>query len=782
MFPIKIHFKLLFIYSLFFSLKGFATHIVGGEMNYRYLGNNNYEISLTVYRDCYNSQVLFDQPASIGIFDVNNNLIYNSSVYISSQQQVANAINSPCLIPPTNVCYEVANYTYTTTLPPIPGGYTIAYQRCCRNSSIINLANVQGTGATYFATIPDPAITTVNSNPKFINWPPTFICKDAPFTFNHSAIDYEGDSLAYSLFVPYSGADQANPKPSPPNSPPYANVVYLNPYSLTNVFGGAALHIDSVTGILKATPNSLGQFVYGVSVKEYRNGVLLSETLRDFQVNVVSCPRLTVASIFSPTISCGSLVANFLNTSYNASTYQWDFGDPSDPFDTSSIKNPNYAYSDTGDYMATLVAYSGFNPDCNDTARGLVHIYPTFLAQYNIQNKNCDNSFNFIDKSYGVGGVANFWHWDFGDNTNSLDSNPTHVYPNAGSYDVTLITSTDSSCYDTLTKKIIVQKIPVSNFNLQLDTCSYSIVAIDSSLNEATSRWDFGDGNISFDKTPSHRFGSAGNFTIQQIVFTDSFCVDTSFINIDIPPLPSSDFSYSVADCDSNVYFTNFSKLGATYHWDFGDGSESTDNSPSHIYELAGNIPVTLTTTSFYHCNQKITKNINFTSFKEAAYSVAQDSCSGAVNFYDVTNNAVSYYWEFGDGNTSSIKNPVHRYSREGDFMTRLIVNKESTCIDSTSQKVSSETLLGEILYIPNSFTPNGDGKNDYFALSAFRPCVVYSIEIFDRWGTMIYKNDDASTMQWDGTYKGSQIPNDIFVYLLKNGTEVRQGFINLMR
>jgi len=112
-------------------------------MNYHYVGANQYEITLTVYRDCYNGIPPFDNPASIGVFDVNNNLVNMTDAIITFQQSVPNAINSPCLSPPTNVCYEVAQYKFTLNLPPASGIYTIAYQRCCRNNSIINITNPQ---------------------------------------------------------------------------------------------------------------------------------------------------------------------------------------------------------------------------------------------------------------------------------------------------------------------------------------------------------------------------------------------------------------------------------------------------------------------------------------------------------------------------------------------------------------------------------------------------------------------------------------------------------------
>ena len=208
----------MFIRYLFFCLFFFliisssqATHIVGGELNYTYLGANEYEIRLVVYRDCFNGIPPFDNPASIGIFDSNNMLIQELSVFITIEENIPNFINSPCLQPPSNICYEYAEYITTVNLPPIPGGYQLAYQRCCRNNSILNVFNVANVGATYYTTIPDTSIVSVNSNPRFTNLPPTFICLDAPFHFDHSATDTDGDSLVYELCTPLNGASSANP-------------------------------------------------------------------------------------------------------------------------------------------------------------------------------------------------------------------------------------------------------------------------------------------------------------------------------------------------------------------------------------------------------------------------------------------------------------------------------------------------------------------------------------------------------------------------------------------
>jgi gliding motility-associated-like protein len=126
-----------------------------------------------------------------------------------------------------------------------------------------------------------------NSDPVFNFFPPLFICVNKPFTFNHSATDINGDSLVYSLYQPYN-----NTAPTFSNNvaifPP---VTYVGGYNSSSPLGAGPFSINSSTGLLTGTPGTLGQFVVGVKVKEYRNGIYIGETIRDFQFNVVNCPQ-----------------------------------------------------------------------------------------------------------------------------------------------------------------------------------------------------------------------------------------------------------------------------------------------------------------------------------------------------------------------------------------------------------------------------------------------------------------------------------------------------------
>lgn len=174
-----------------------------------------------------------------------------------------------------------------------------------------------------------------NSNPEFSYFPPLFLCVNQPFTFDHSAVDIDGDSLVYSFYNPYNG-DNGNGPLDPTFSGNTANftpVVWEPGFSTNDALGSGNLTIDAATGVMTGIPNMLGQFVVGVKVQEYRDGVLVSETLRDFQFNVINCPQP------NPPIAGSNIVINdgcsesFTASGFIESTVTWTSVAPGTPGD-----------------------------------------------------------------------------------------------------------------------------------------------------------------------------------------------------------------------------------------------------------------------------------------------------------------------------------------------------------------------------------------------------------------------------------------------------------------
>ena len=284
-----------------------ATHIVGGEIRYRCLGNNQFEITLDVYRDCDTGIEPFDDPAYIAIYDGGNNLIESLAVPFIKDDTLSAGVFDDCFRAPSNVCVHNSQYQAIVTLQdnPLGGYYQIVYQRCCRNATVQNIPEPLQTGAIYDIFLTQSAMDNCNSSPIFREWPPVFICANQPIVFDHSAsdsIDAVQDSLVYKLCTPFKGGTFDNPKPIPPDSPPpYDTVQWNEPlYGLENMMGignpaiGRPLVIDPQSGMLSGLPTIEGQFVVGICVEEYdrSTGELLSVTRRDFQYNVGLCEQV----------------------------------------------------------------------------------------------------------------------------------------------------------------------------------------------------------------------------------------------------------------------------------------------------------------------------------------------------------------------------------------------------------------------------------------------------------------------------------------------------------
>lgn len=387
----KIKSYIILLFLTFLSLQNFATHIVGGEIYYDCLGSNNYRITLKLYRDCYNGVALYDNPAYVFIFNSAGVFIDSIAIPFPGSVHLPIVLNNPCLTPPTNICVEEAIYKGIINLPPIAGGYNITYQRCCRNTTILNLINPGAVGSTYMAHIPDATVAVCNSSPRFTNFPPLFLCAGVPLNFDHSATDPDGDSLYYQLCDPFTGLSQCCCILGPwsggycsngcsgvcaevGSPPPYTYVPWLSPYSGSYPLSSSpALAVNSVTGLMTGTPNMIGQWVVGVCVNEYRNGVLIDVNKRDFQFNVVNC-GIPVASIPVQQPFCFGSPSSFTQNSVNAFSYHWDFGDPGTSLDTSNVLSPTWTYANLGTFTLTLIVNPGTL--CTDTATLAVTVNP----------------------------------------------------------------------------------------------------------------------------------------------------------------------------------------------------------------------------------------------------------------------------------------------------------------------------------------------------------------------------------------------------------------------
>jgi gliding motility-associated-like protein len=287
--------KLLLIAITFIFSAGFsyASHIVGGEFEMENLGNNYYKISLHLYSDDINGDPrAIDPNLSAFIYRKSDNrLMTELWLPLTSRNQV-NYSNIEC----EDGILKTSHVVYSNTFSLNPGfyndpqGYYIVWERCCRNSVIINISAPSEAGQTFYLEF--PPLNVVNSSPRLFPPLSDYACLGVPFNFNFAATDPNGDSLVYTLTTPLRGSSSSvEPAPYPPSVAPYAVVRWNAGYSETfQVPGSPTLAIGRSTGELSLTPTSLGLHVFAVKCEEYREGKKIGEVRREFQLMVRDCP------------------------------------------------------------------------------------------------------------------------------------------------------------------------------------------------------------------------------------------------------------------------------------------------------------------------------------------------------------------------------------------------------------------------------------------------------------------------------------------------------------
>jgi hypothetical protein len=376
---VRLSYGLFLLFMAMISMSLQATHIVGGEITYKHLNNDNYEVRLRLYIDCFNGSpdaIAQDLRANFSVFEGDSGKLLDllsQSVLRSSPVRVSRT-NYNCIKIAPDACVDAYDYVTSMVLPPRKGGYYISFQRCCRNNTIVNIVNPLSTGENIWTHIGDTTGIGYDNSPEFKLLPPNFLCTNAPLVFDHSATDDDGDSLVYEFFLPYTGGTTFQPRPNfaQYETPPFSTIQFLSPYTPSNAIPSSPIvSLNRKTGLLKMTPTMVGQFVIGIVVKEYRNGKLIGETKRDFQFNVQNCVFETTSAFVNPSVNCNREVF-FTNNSQNADRYYWEFGDTTTLADTLNTKDAYYRYPTAGTYKVKLIASKG---NCTDSIIKIVTVF-----------------------------------------------------------------------------------------------------------------------------------------------------------------------------------------------------------------------------------------------------------------------------------------------------------------------------------------------------------------------------------------------------------------------
>ncbi len=723
------YFKLLFILSclLIFSIKLEARHIIGGEVTYVCNGNGEYTFTMFIYRDCKGDGAEFDStPGSlVGTVTLfrNGSVVESVNLAPPVEDAIEPNIDNPCVEIPDDVCVERARYTFSATLPDSPDSYTVSYQRCCRNNTINNIRDPGGTGATYTIELIPRARELCNSSPTFDAFPPIVICSGVPFIFDHGATDMDGDQLVYEFCSPFVGGglagsgqgvpgDASDPNgvaPNPETPPPYADVVFIGPEfnPFRPVAGDPVVVIDPNTGVISGTPNINGQFVVGVCVTEFRNGELLSVVKRDFQFNVTTCDPLVKADILEDVIiGDREFVIN--------SCGETEIFFKNESFDRSNITQFSWEFDILGDLL-------------------------------------------IIDE------------WD-----------ATVVFPDTGLYKGNLYLNPGTECGDTADIFVNVYPAITAEYDVDYDTCIAGPVSFtDFSFTGAPEitnwDWDFGDGEISPTQNPKHTFTTPGTKVVTLKVTDTNGCedeIDTTFVYAPVPNQIIVQPSSFIGCTPGEVVFNNLSTpIDSTYdiRWEFGDGTFSTEISPTHVYETPGTYSVSLRITSPFGCRagREFSEWISIKEGPTANFTFSPTSVSSinpTVSFFDQSILADRWQWQFGNQGASRDVNPSFTFRDTGLQEIVLLVTHENGCQDTAFALIDVEPIVN--FFLPNAFTPNNDTKNDVFqGVGTLADLLDYEMIIWDRWGELIFQTKDPFE-GWNGKKNnvGREEPNGVYV------------------
>ncbi len=381
---------------------------------------------------------------------------------------------------------------------------------------------------------------------------------------------------------------------------------------------------------------------------------------------------------------------NFTNNSTIAAgtmQYDWDFGD----LTSSTAPSPTHNYTAPGTYTVRLIATS--DKGCKDTSYTTVNIYPmpvaSFAATTAAQQCFAHNQFSFTNNSSITAGTLQY-KWDFGDGTTSTAISPTHNYTLFGTYIVKLVVTSDKGCKDSMSYNAIVDASPLSVFSVDnKEQCfrnNQFVFTNTSSVLSGTMlyNWDMGDGNTRSTKDVTYSYTQPGNYTVKLLAITDKGCKDSSYFNVIVNPDPVASFTINAPiQCLAvNQFVVNNTStiLYGTmqYTWDLGDGTMASSTHVTHTYAAEGKYYIQVTATSGKGCVDNTISPVTILPPINADFVVEPATICTNMNMHIVNttiNRSIGvpdYLWDFGNGQGSSIKNPVYSYPAPGPYTVKL--------------------------------------------------------------------------------------------------------------
>ncbi len=502
----------------------------------------------------------------------------------------------------------------------------------------------------------------------------------------------------------------------------------------------------------------------------------------DFDLPVVQ------AYFESDTLHCWERTFRFYNRSSNADSIWWDLGDGT----LSTDPNPTHTYAGPGSYVVTLYAYRGGICNALDSFSRTVHLYDTAIAAIGVDSGACPNEWILRNRSPRYDSVA--WYSPLipsgylssGDSVVVLvnDTLPHTYY---------LVADPATACADVDSVILRAPSIPTAAFTMRiLDSCLGTVAFHNHSTASRQWVWDFGDGHTDTGQwDPVHAYDSPATYTVRLIIEPGKACADTAEKTFALGRIYADLFIHADSCTLTSLQF-NTSRNYDTVYWMMDSIPYPAGDSFSYTWPRRGWHTVTLIARRDSSCHDTARRKVWVNTYVAPRYRWAIDTCDLTVLALADSPSEVSFGWVW---NRATVVPGRYRQPFTGDpgpHRLGMITQPESMCADSAFAQIRLPAPDAN-LFIPNVFTPNGDGYNDVFRITGIRQCEFYNLYIYNRWGQIMFFSGeqrprfapsflDGSTEAWDGTFDGRPAREGVFYYILQTPHYQKKGSVTLIR